>query len=217
MKSNVYVDILRLFTGFIIIAFGIELMRRANLGLNPWGIFHSGIALATGISFGRAAQLTGLVLIILSSLYRYYPGIGTILNMMFIGYFVDLIHSFELMMTVEDSFLVSLFVLLLGNIVFSFGIYFYLTARLGAGPRDGVMLALMKITGKGPEIIKTSLEAFVLITGFLLGGDLGIGTVILALTGGVILRFIFRIKGYTQEKYHQRDMMEFISNFKADS
>lgn len=182
----------KLFLGFFIISIGIQIMINSNLGLNPWGIFHSGLSKTFQITFGRAAQLTGFGIILISTILKIYPGIGTVLNMIFIGYFVDLVASLGFL-PLFDNFFANIISFFIGTFIFSFGIYFYLNANLGPGPRDGLMLALTKITPFTAGRIKIIMEISISIIGFLMGGSIGIGTIIAAFFGGIFIDLLFKL------------------------
>lgn len=185
----------RLIMGFIIIAFGTNMTRYSGLGLNPWGTLHEGISIVTGISFGRVTQLTGVAVLLLSLFIKLYPGIGTILNMFFIGFFVDLIDRLGIIPRV-DMISGRMLYLLLGMFLFNFGVYIYMSGRLGAGPRDGLMVGLVRLTGKPVSIVRPAMEFTVIALGILLGGTFGIGTIINAFGGGYMLNFIFKHFNY---------------------
>ena len=181
----------KLMFGFLIIAIGITLTLYADMGLNPWGTFHQGVSEIAGIKFGAVSQLTGLVIIIISLFIKLYPGVGTILNMYFIGYFVDLIDQFNL---IPHSYSMStrIIYLLVGTFLFNYGVYYYLSCELGAGPRDGLLVGLVKITGLSVSIMRPIIEVTIVVIGILLGGSYGIGTLLNAFGGGYILNSIFK-------------------------
>lgn len=181
--------------GFIIIAIGTNMTRYSQLGLNPWGTLHEGISIVTGISFGRVTQLTGVFVLFMSLFIKLYPGIGTLLNMFFIGFFVDLIDSMGIIPRV-DFISGKLIYLVLGMILFNFGVYLYMSGRLGAGPRDGLMVGLVRLTGKPVSVIRPAMEFTVIAIGILLGGTFGIGTIVNAFGGGYILNIIFKFFKY---------------------
>lgn len=204
----------KLFFGFILCGLGIAMMKNSGLGLNPWGIFHMGITNQTGITFGAVTQITGLVIILASIPLKIIPGIGTILNMYFIGMFIDMFDRSPFL-TTPDPFILKLLILVVGMCVLSAGIYYYLSCGLGAGPRDGLMLGLMKILNKSVSVIKTVTEVSVMIIGVILGGPLGIGTIIIALTFGFVLEMTFKIGKKNAKEIEQSNLRdEYIRLFK---
>jgi len=204
----------KLFLGFLIISTSITLMLTSDLGMNPWGTLHSGIALKTGITFGRASQLTGITIIILGLFIKVYPGISTILNMFFIGFFVDIINSTQVIPKFQ-SFPLQLIELILGLLLFSYGLYFYLSCGLGAGPRDGLMVGLIRITGFEATYIKPTIEITAIAAGYSLGGKIGIGTVIVALSGGYIVNFIFKFYDFDPKKQKQLSLYDHINSIQS--
>lgn len=212
MNKNLTLRLLKLFPGFFCIALGIYLMRISYLGLNPWGTFHDGISSITGLKYGTASQLTGLCIILLSMILKIYPGIGTILNMMFCGFFINVIETANLIPT--PITIVMRFIYFIAGIwILAFGIYFYLSARLGAGPRDGLMVGLVRKTKFDVTVIRTSIEISVLLLGYSLGGAVGIGTVIAALLSGYSLHAIFRLFQFNPKTAVHLSLNDFIKQF----
>jgi len=204
----------RLFWGFFIISTGVTLMLTADLGMNPWGTLHSGIASMTGITFGQASQLTGITIIMIGLLIKVYPGISTILNMYFIGFFVDLINGLQIIP--HYNYFPAQFVeLLLGLLLFSYGLYIYLSCGLGAGPRDGLMVGLMRISGLSASYIKPTIELSAIAAGYFLGGKVGIGTVLVALSGGYIVNRIFKFYQFDPKKTQQLNLYDHIKAIQA--
>jgi uncharacterized protein len=185
---------LALFSGLFVIANGIVCTISANLGVNPWDVLHIGISGQTGFTIGRIMQGVGLLLIVVSFLLKAKINIGTLLNMYFLGYFVDMIIKWGYVPNPDLLWLrIPLYVT--GVIIFGFGVAFYISANLGAGPRDSLMLALSRITSIRAGTIRTLIEVTAAITGFLLGGPLGIGTAIFALTVGFFMELGFTVIG----------------------
>ncbi len=183
---------LRLFGGLWLFGTGIALMVNARLGLGPWDVLSQGIAMRTGLRIGTVTMLVGAVVLLLWVFIRERPGIGTIANILLIGQAINLtlplLPEFEL---VPIRFLE----LLLGMLVLGLGSAFYLGARLGAGPRDGLMLGLHRRTGWSIRVTRTIIEVGALSVGWLLGGTVGAGTIVLALGIGPVVQFMIRLVG----------------------
>ena len=122
----------------------------------------------------------------LFTFFKIYPGIGTLFNMIVIGFFIDLINPHVPSMHNHFS---QIAMLALGIILIGIGSGLYINANLGAGPRDGLMLGLSKKTGKSIRLIRNSMEIMILVTGFFLGGPVGVGTVAFALAIGPSVQF----------------------------
>ncbi|SHJ98511.1 Uncharacterized membrane protein YczE [Anaerobranca californiensis DSM 14826] len=201
-----------LFFGFALCSLGITMMYKVrDLGLGPWDVLHTGIMNYLPLTFGQVSQLMGFVIILFSLFLGVAPGIGTVLNMIFIGIFIDFFNSIPLLFT-PQTYIGKLLMLILGVWVLSIGIYFYLKCGLGAGPRDGLMLGLMKKTNLPVGKIKTFMEISVVIIGALLGGKVGIGTIIVALMLGYSLQVVFTLGKYQGNNIVHRTLKdEFLS------
>lgn len=188
-----------LFFGFFLYAVGILLALYSRLGMSPWDVFHLGIVNHSVLSLGQASQVVGLVIILLSVFLGVVPGIGSILNMIFIGFFVDLLDHIGIINT-PDSIFGCVLMLLAAIIIMEFATYFYLRVELGAGPRDGLMEGLVRRLNKPVWLTRGSIEITVLLIGFFMGGPVGIGTLLLAFLIGPSIQFAFKIGQYDSKK-----------------
>jgi uncharacterized membrane protein YczE len=166
----------RLLGGIVILSFGIALMIDARLGVSPYDVLHQGIADNTGLSFGTVVVLLGLaILLVWIPLGQRFGG-GTVVNTLTVGFITDMF----IRLIGEPASLVARWPMLVGGIVVTaFGMALYIGAGLGPGPRDGLMTG---ISAKGYPLwaVRTALELTALVAGWLLGGDVGAGTVLFA-------------------------------------
>jgi uncharacterized membrane protein YczE len=171
----------QLLAGLALYGTSMAMQIRATLGLNPWDVFHQGLARHLPLSFGLVTAITGVVVLLLWLPLRQRPGVGTIANVIVIAVSVDA----ALAMLPEPAGLPARVALLVAGIVLN-GVASaaYIGARLGPGPRDGLMTGLAARTGWSIRLVRTGLELTVLATGWLLGGTAGIGTVVYALAIG---------------------------------
>ncbi len=175
------------------LALGIALVLTANIGLGPWPVFHEGVSLRSGLSFGRVMQLTGLLVIVLGYLLSgIKPGLGTLLNMVLVGLWVDLFTA-QGWFPVANELLWGTAQCLLGIVLVGLSSGLYITAGFGAGPRDGLVLGLSRTLKLSVRKVRALLELSVLVTGFLLGGSVGLGTVLFALFIGPLMQFALRL------------------------
>ena len=170
----------RLVLGLVLCGLGIALMVQADLGLGPWDVLHQGLSDRTGIPIGTVGILVGFVVLLGWLPLRERLGIGTILNVIIIGVVIDVTLW---VLPDLDGVALRLAVMLVGAFLFGPGSGFYIGARLGAGPRDGLMTGLAA-RGWTVRTVRTAMELVVLAVGFLLGGSVGLGTVVFALTIG---------------------------------
>lgn len=176
--------LIQLFLGLALYGISLGLMVRANFGLDPWDVFHQGLSERAGLSLGMMVNLVGAAVLLLWIPIRQRPGIGTIANVFLIGTFADI--SLWLIPPIHN---LPLEVAMLAGAVLLNGIATgaYIGAGLGPGPRDGLMTGLVKRTGGSVRVIRTSIEVAVLAVGWLLGGTVGLGTVIYAIAIGPIV------------------------------
>ncbi len=178
--------------GFFCMATGAVLILNANLGVPPWDVFHLGLTLHLNISYGQAIQGVGFLAIILSWLLGTRPRLGTLLNMFFIGLFVDLIIKAAF---IPAPALIPLRVaqLMAGTALFAYGTAGYIFLNRGTGPRDSLMVAFSGMTKQTLGTVRTAMEVTVTIAGLFLGGPLGWGTIVFALLVGPFLELCFRL------------------------
>lgn len=174
--------------GMMFLALGIALTIRGNiLGIAPWDVFHVGLFMNFGLSIGMWSILSGLLLVLGTSLYsKRWPLIGTWLNMILVGLFTDV---FLWLLPAVSHPTVQTVLFISGVGVMGLGVGMYIASNVGAGPRDSLMLILMEKTGWTVKRVRTLLEVVVAIFGWLLGGPIGVGTVIIALTLGYIVHY----------------------------
>ncbi len=174
--------------GLAMFGAGIGLNIRANLGLSPWDAFHQGIALRTPLSVGLVTIGVSVVVLLGWIPLRQRPGLGTLLNATLVGVMIDL----TLFVVGETETLWLRVLYLVGGIgMVAIGSGLYIGSRLGPGPRDGIMTGLAA-RGMSIRLARTLIEGTVLIAGWLLGGAVGIGTVIYTVTIGPLLQITLR-------------------------
>jgi uncharacterized membrane protein YczE len=173
--------LVQLSAGLALYGTSMAMQIRAALGLNPWDVLHEGLALRTPLSFGLITAVTGAVVLLLWIPLRQRPGIGTVANVVVIAVTVD--AGLALIPPVQS--LPGRIALLLGGVLLNgVATAAYVGARLGPGPRDGLMTGLAARTGRSVRLVRTGLELTVLAAGWLLGGTAGVGTVLYALAIG---------------------------------
>jgi uncharacterized membrane protein YczE len=184
--------LVRLLWGLFLYALGISLTVNAHIGYAPWDTFHAGIANVANISFGTASIVVGLVIIAITLLLQEKIGLGSILNMFAIGFFLDVILGLEIL-PVARNFLTGLFMLIMGLFVIALGSYFYMDSGFGAGPRDSLMVALTRRTKLPIGFCRGAIELAALLCGWRLGGMVGLGTVICGLLTGFCVQLTFKL------------------------
>ncbi|MGA0606415.1 YczE/YyaS/YitT family protein [Phenylobacterium sp. VNQ135] len=176
----------QLFAGLVLYGFSIAVMLEAGLGLEPWGVLNEGVTEQTPLSFGLVVCLIGALVLLLWIPLKQKPGIGTVANVIVIGLAVD--AAAPIVPDIEGDPLRALF---LGLGIFLNGLAggLYIGAGLGPGPRDGLMTGIARRTGWPLRRVRTGIELTVLAVGWLLGGTVGVGTVLYALAIGPLVQF----------------------------
>lgn len=174
--------------GLIIMSLGITMVIKGNdLGVIAWDVLHIALYQTIGLSIGSWTIITGLVIVTFTSLmYKSFPKIGTWVNLLLIGSFVDF---FYWILPNTETFAFQLIYFLMGIFVSSFGTGMYISPNLGSGPRDGLMMWIVEKFGGSIKVARMSIELTVALIGWLLGGPLGIGTIIIAIFSGYIVQF----------------------------
>jgi len=185
----------RLLAGLALCAIALWLTVRVDLGLSPWDVLHSGIAARTGMPFGTVLIVVGGIVLVVAALLGERPGIGTPINIVLVGLTINqLIETPWLTGLTSAATLPRMLVLVGAVALLGLGGAIYLSARLGAGPRDSLMVACCA-RGLPVTLARTGIELSVLAGGWLLGGRVGIGTVVLALGSGPAVALGFRLIG----------------------
>src|SRR4051794_11402387 len=170
--------------------FSMAVMVRAGLGLDPWDVFHQGLTRHTGMTIGTASAVVGVAVLLAWIPLRNRPGIGTIANVVVIAVTVDA----GLWLLPTPTSLPVRVAMMVGAVVFNaFSTVLYIGAALGPGPRDGLMTGLVLRTGLSVRLVRTSIEAGVLAVGWLLGGTVGVGTLLYVFGMGPLVQLFVRV------------------------
>lgn len=176
--------LVQLLAGLALYGVSLALMVRANLGLDPWDVFHQGVSNHLGWSLGTVVNVAGALVLVLWLPLRQRPGPGTVCNVLVIGLAVD--GALTLLPPVSG--LPWRLGLLGGGVLLNaLATAAYIGAGLGPGPRDGLMTGLVRRTGRSVRLVRTGIEGVVLVAGWLLGGPVGLGTVVYALLIGPLV------------------------------
>lgn len=174
-----------LFAGLWLYGFSMAVMIRAAVGLDPWDVFHQGVTQHVPMSFGTVTIVTGAVVLLAWIPLRQRPGFGTLSNVVLVGVSVDV----GLWLLPEwESLPVRLGAMVLAVVLNAMASVLYIGAGLGPGPRDGLMTGLVRRTGLSVRLVRTTIEVSVLATGWLLGGGVGLGTVVYAVAIGPLIQ-----------------------------
>ena len=171
----------QLYLGLVLYGVSLAMMVRAGLGLAPWDVLHSGIAGLVPLTLGQVIVVLSFVVLLLWIPLREKPGIGTISNALVVGFSADVTMA---VLSTPDALWLRTTLLVLGVVGNALATALYIGSQFGRGPRDGLMTGLARRTGWSLRLVRTGLEITVVVLGLLLGGVLGVGTVLYALAIG---------------------------------
>lgn len=187
-----YTRIFHLIWGLFLYSLGIVITINAQIGYAPWDVFHVGFAKTLGISIGVASIITGVIIVLLSAVLGEKLGLGTLLNMILIGVFLDMIIKLQII-PMAHNFTVGVVMLIIGLFVIALASYFYIGSGFGAGPRDSLMVVLTRKTGLPIGLCRGTIELLAVIAGWSLGGMLGIGTILSTFAIGFCVQTTFTL------------------------
>ena len=199
--------LLRLAAGIAVSSLGIVLMLQANVGLEPWSVLQQGMTLVLPVSYGLASVIAGAAAIGLAVLFGESFGVGTIVNIIGCGVCIDAMLALDWVPQLH-SLPGGIAMLLAGLELLALGTWMYMRSALGAGPRDALMVALARKTGRSAGICRICADILVTVSGFLLGGQFGIGTVISALGLGSLINLNFSLLHFRPAEVHQENIAE---------
>lgn len=205
MIRNYVRRLLWLALGMLVSAIGIVMMLQANIGLEPWSVLQQGMAQSFGITYGTASVIVGAAAIGVAILFGESFGFGTVINIVLCAVFIDALLWLGWVPQMSGT-LSGVLMLLAGLELLVLGTWMYMKSALGAGPRDALMVALARRTGRSVGLCRISVEILVILTGYFLGGQVGIGTVISALGLGSLFNLNFHLLGFRAAELHQENI-----------
>jgi uncharacterized membrane protein YczE len=175
----------QLYAGLVVYGLSMALLVRSELGVMPWDVLHQGISRVVGWSMGTVTIVVGVVVLLLWVPLRERPGLGTVSNAIVVGLAVDVWLG---LLQAPDPLLGKVAFAVAGVVLNAVATAAYIGVHMGAGPRDGLMTGLVRRTGWSVRVVRTSIEVLVVASGWLLGGTLGVVTVLYALGIGPLVQ-----------------------------
>lgn len=212
MKAEIF-RYIKVMLGLFILALGAMTVLESNMGLPPWDVLNQGLGIVTGISIGNASIIIGVIIVAIDIFLGQPVGIGTILNFIFIGIFMDFIQDSHLI-PVVNSLTGRIIELIIGMVFYSYGTYLYMVQGMGCGPRDGLMQILTQKLNLPVSLVKNTIEIIVLLVGWYLGGTVGVGTIATAIVMGIILEFLFKVGPVDIHNLTHRNLKEELEHFR---
>ncbi|WP_206460308.1 YczE/YyaS/YitT family protein [Anaerovorax sp. IOR16] len=199
--------ILRLIFGLFLFSLGTVLIMQADLGYGPWEVFQSGLTNVLPLTIGQATILVSIIIVLLDLFLKEKIGIGTLLNMLLIGFFMDWI-LFSSLIPLATTIIMKIVLLISGLFTIAFGSYFYIGSGFGAGPRDSLMVSIRRYTGLPVGVSRGILEFSAAMGGYFLGGPLGLGTIVTAFGVGICIQIVFHLFSFETTQIEHEDLAE---------
>lgn len=196
-----------LLSGLLVSSVGITMMLQANVGLEPWSVLQQGIAQTCGITYGVSSILVGAAVILIAIVCGERVGLGTVANIILCGVFIDTLLSLGWIPKME-GLASGVLMLLAGLELLALGTWMYMRSALGSGPRDALMVAMARKTGRSVGLCRAAVEVVIIFVGWRLGGQVGLGTVISALGLGTLFNLNFALLRFDAAALHQEDLPE---------
>ena len=200
--------------GLMMFAFGYYLQIVANIGLSPWTALNDGLALRLPITLGQASIIVSILIVVSDLLMKERIGLGTLLDTFVVGWGMDLFVNLDLI-PYQTQFLPGLLVLFIGTVAACVGQWFYMTAALSCGPRDAFLVALGKrLPRLSIGTVNILLCLTVAVIAFLLGGQIGVGTLITLFGTGVVMDAVNKIVKFEPRNVVHEGIAETVSEFR---
>ena len=227
---------IRLVIGLAIMSFGSAMALQANMGMEPWDVLNHGVSVflkdvtiggVQVFTFGRANITIGFSILFIDLLFKEKVGFGTFINILICGNIIDLvtgalIPGFALLpdytacATMTEHLVPRLLLCVFSVVPAAYGMYVYMSAKLGSGPRDGLMCVVTRRLPKVPVgAIRVVLEGMALIIGWLLGGTVGVGTIILVCSSGPVMQLIFKLAKFDVKELRNETIPETLAAIRA--
>lgn len=205
-----------LLAGLAVSAVGITLMLQANIGLEPWSVLQQGMSKTFGITYGTAASLVGAAVIAIAFFCGESFGIGTLANIFVCPLLIDALLYLN-WIPLFEGLAAGLAALLAGMELLALGTWMYMKSALGSGPRDALMVVLARKTHRSVGVCRAAVEVVIVLIGWRLGGQVGIGTVISAVGVGSLFNLNFALLHFAPAGLHQENLPETIRRLRQGS
>ena len=208
MRRRIIVEWIRIAAGLLIFAFGVHLTIFANIGLAPWDCLGMGISYHTPLNYGLSMTLMALIILGIDLLLKERIGYGTIIDALLTGNFVQMFNSLN-PLPLNSRLWLGIIIMLVGFVFMAIGMAVYMKSAQGCGPRDSLLVGLGKRLSRIPiGIVEVMLWAVVLLVGWLLGGPVGIGTVISVFGAGLVMQLVYLMIRFGPRAIRHRDVIE---------
>ncbi len=198
---------LQIVAGLIVFSFGVHMTIYANIGLAPWDCLGMGIAKHTPFNYGISMTIMAVIILLIDIALKEKIGFGTIIDALLTGNFVQAFNSLNRFPENQNVWL-GIAIMLVGFVFMALGMWIYMSAQQCCGPRDALLVGLGKRMPKIPiGIVEVMLWAVVLLAGYLLGGPVGIGTLISTFGAGIVMQLVYNLIKFEPRDLKHRDVI----------
>ena len=210
MRKKVFIQWLQIILGLLVFAFGVHLTIFANIGLAPWDCLGMGIAKHTPLNYGLSMTLMSLVILCIDLLLKERIGFGTIIDALLTGNFVQMFNDLNPLAENSNIWL-GILIMVMGFVFMALGMWIYMKGEQCCGPRDSLLVGLGQRLPKVPiGLVEVMLWAEVLLAGWLLGGPVGIGTLISTFGAGIVMQVVYNLLHFEPRQIRHRDVLNTI-------
>ena len=210
MRKTILLQWLRIVFGLFVFSFGVHLTIFANIGLAPWDCLSMGVSYHTPLNYGLSVTLISVIIIVIDLLMKERIGFGTILDALLVGNMVQLFNDLN-PLSLNDSLLPGVGIMLLGFVFMAVGQWLYMSGAQCCGPRDMLLVGLGKRLPKVPiGIVEVLLWGAVVLVGWLLGGPVGVGTLLSVLGAGLVMQAVLAVVKFEPRSVRNRDCIEVV-------
>ena len=208
---------LRIVLGLLVFAFGVHLTIFANIGLAPWDCLGMGISYHTPLNYGLSMTLIAVTVLIIDIVLKEKIGYGTIIDALLTGNFIQIFNNIN-PLPLNTNIWLGIVIMVIGFIFMALGMAIYMKSEQCCGPRDALLVGLGKRMPKIPiGIVEVALWAAVLLIGWLLGGPVGIGTLISTFGAGLVMQLVYSLMHFEPRKLNHRGVMEITKELVSKS
>lgn len=209
-KSKIILQWLQIAGGLLVFAFGVHLTIFANIGLAPWDCLGMGISFHTPLNYGLSMTSVAVIVLIIDLLMHERIGFGTIIDALVTGNFVQMYNDLD-PFPMNENMWYGIAIMLTGFVFMALGMFIYMKASQGCGPRDALLVGLGKRMPKVPiGIVEIILWSAVTVAGWLLGGPVGIGTLISTFGAGLVMQLVYSLLRFEPREIVHRDVLETV-------
>ncbi len=214
MKKTILLEWLKIAAGLLVFSFGVHLTIYANIGLAPWDCLGMGIARHTPFNYGISMTIMSVTILFIDILLKERIGFGTIIDALLTGNFVQMFNSLNPFPENQNVWF-GIGIMVVGFVFMALGMWIYMSAQQCCGPRDSLLVGLGKRMPKIPiGIVEVMLWAVVLLAGYLLGGPVGIGTLISTFGAGLVMQLVYSLIRFEPRNLHHRDVFAVLKQLK---